>query len=156
MANKLSELILSKIDPNLKRLIGYLPPYKWRILFSVLFMVLAGLGSSLIAKLLGLLTNVGFYDQKTWIIIAAPIGLIFIALLNGGSMFMSNYLLGEVSQSVLHTIRKEIFHRILRWPSSLYQINSTGLVSSKFVFEANVGLSNATKSLIVLVVSLLS
>ncbi|MCG5031354.1 ATP-binding cassette domain-containing protein [Mesosutterella sp. OilRF-GAM-744-9] len=151
MIKTIKQFVLSKIDPDIRRLMGYFPPYKWRIIFSVIFMILAGLGSSLIAKLLGLLTNVGFYDQKAWIIIAAPIGLIFIALLNGGSMFMSNYLLGEVSQAVLQTIRSQIFHRILRWPSSLYQTNSTGMVSSKFVFEANFGLSNATKAFIVLV-----
>lgn len=139
------------IDPNLRRLASYLFPYKTRLIISVFFMVGAGLASSLIAKLLGLLTDAGFYDQKQWIILAAPLGLLGIALLNGVSMFMSNYLLGKVSQSVLKTLRKQLFHRILRWPSKSYQDNSAAMVSSKFVFEANFGLSNATKSFIVLI-----
>jgi subfamily B ATP-binding cassette protein MsbA len=143
--------VSSKADPNLIWLAGYLYPYKYRIAISVFFMITAGLASSLIAKLLGTLTDAGFYDQKAWIILAAPIGLIFIAVLHGGSMYMSNYLLGKVSQSVLRKIRKEIFHRIIHWPSSAYLENTTGSISSKFVFEANFGLSSATKSFIVLI-----
>ncbi len=139
------------INPALRRLISYLPPYKWKIALAVFFMITAGAASSLIATLLGKLTDAGFYNQDAWIILAAPLGLVFIAFLHGGSMFMSNYLLGKVSQSVLITLRKELFHRLLRWPSYTYQKNSTGSVSSKFVFEANVALSNAAKSCITLV-----
>jgi subfamily B ATP-binding cassette protein MsbA len=142
---------IGKIDPNLKWLASYLHPYKMQIAISILFMVAAGLASSLIAKLLGSLTDIGFYKQESWIILAAPIGLIFISVLHGGSMFMSNYLLGKVSQKVLRKLRAQIFHRILHWPSSAYQENSTGMVSAKFVFEANFALSSATKSFIILV-----
>ncbi|MFU0841459.1 MAG: Lipid A export ATP-binding/permease protein MsbA [Burkholderia sp.] len=140
-----------KVDPNLRWLASYLLPYKRYIAISIIFMIAAGLASSLIAKLLGSLTDIGFYKQESWIILAAPIGLIFISVLHGGSMFMSNYLLGKVSQKVLRKLRAQIFHRILRWPSSAYQANSTGQISSKFVFEANFALSSATKSFIVLV-----
>lgn len=139
------------INPSLRRLFSYLPPYRWYIVLSVFFMVAAGAASSLIAKLLGELTDIGFYNQAPWIVIAAPVGLIFISLLHGGSMFMSNYLLGKVSQSVLMTLRQQIFHKFLRWPASAYQKNSAAFISSKFVFEANVALSNATKSAIILV-----
>ena len=114
-------------------------------------MIGAGAASSLIAKLLGMLTDVGFYDQEAWIITAAPIALILISVLHGGSMFMSNYLLGKTSQSVLVKLRGEIFHKLLRWPAETYQKNSTGNVTSKFIFEANVALSNASKSCIILV-----
>lgn len=150
MAN-LKKYLSQLVDPNLKRLAAYLPPYRWKILSATFFMIGAGVASSLIATLLGKLTDVGFYNQQPWIIIGAPVGLIFISILHGGSMFMSNYLLGKVSQAVLKTIRQQIFHRILHWPSNAYQTYSTGLVSSKFVFEANFGLSNGTKSLVILV-----
>lgn len=118
---------------------------------SLLFMVCAGASSSLIAALLGKLTDAGFYDQKEWIVIGAPVALIGVAFLHGGSMFMSNYLLGKTSQSVLLKLRSEIYHKLLRWPAETYQRNSTGNVTSKFVFEANVALSNASKSCIILV-----
>lgn len=147
----LLQRLKSKLNPSLLRLVGYLKPHKGKLLLSVFFMIGAGAASSLIAKLLGMLTDVGFYDQEAWIITAAPIALILISVLHGGSMFMSNYLLGKTSQSVLVKLRGEIFHKLLRWPAEAYQKNSTANVTSKFIFEANVALSNASKSCIILV-----
>lgn len=141
----------SKLNPSLLRLLTYLKPHRGKIAMSIVFMIGAGAASSLIAMLLGKLTDVGFYDQEAWIVVAAPIALIFISVLHGGSMFMSNYLLGKTSQAVLVKLRGEIFHKILRWPAATYQKNSTGNITSKFIFEANVALSNASKSCIILV-----
>lgn len=138
-------------SPSLLRLVTYLKPHRGKIAMSIVFMIGAGAASSLIAMLLGKLTDVGFYDQEAWIVVAAPIALIFISVLHGGSMFMSNYLLGKTSQAVLVKLRGEIFHKILRWPAATYQKNSTGNITSKFIFEANVALSNASKSCIILV-----
>lgn len=141
----------SRISPSMRRLVGYLPPYRWKIALAIFFMVAAGSASGLIATLLGKLTDLGFYEQDPWIIFAAPIGLIFISILHGGSMFMSNFLLGNVSQSVMATLRSQIYHKLIRWPTPTYQANNSGAIGSKFVFEANVALSNATKSVIILV-----
>lgn len=141
----------SKLNPSLLRLVTYLKPHRGKIAMSIVFMIGAGAASSLIAMLLGKLTDVGFYDQEAWIVVAAPIALIFISVLHGGSMFMSNYLLGKTSQAVLVKLRGKIFHKILRWPAATYQKNSTGNITSKFIFEANVALSNASKSCIILV-----
>lgn len=141
----------SKLNPSLLRLVTYLKPHRGKIAMSLVFMIGAGAASSLIAMLLGKLTDVGFYDQEAWIVVVAPIALIFISVLHGGSMFMSNYLLGKTSQAVLVKLRGKIFHKILRWPADTYQKNSTGNITSKFIFEANVALSNASKSCIILV-----
>lgn len=114
-------------------------------------MMLAATSSSLIAMLFGKLTDLGFYDQQPWIVLAAPVALIFVACLHGGSMFMSNYLLARTSQAVLFQLRQELFTKILRWSESVYQRNITGIIASKFVNEANYALSGAAKSSIVLV-----
>lgn len=136
---------------SLRRLLSYFPEHKAKIAISILCMVAAGASSSLLALLLGKLTDIGFYNRDTWIIAAAPIALIVIAIVHGACMFSSNYLLGQVTQAVLKRLRQELFHSFLRWPAEAYQRNSVGLISSKFVFEANVALSNATKSCITMV-----
>ena len=146
----LIQRLQSKLNPNLVRLLAYLKPHKGKLLMSVFFMIGAGAGSSLIALLLGKLTDVGFYDQEEWIVLGAPAALIFIAFLHGGSMFMSNYLLGKTTQSVLVQLRGEIFRKLLRWPAATYQGYPTGAVTSKFIYESNVALSSAAKSSIIL------
>ena len=64
----LIQRLQSKLNPNLVRLLAYLKPHKGKLLMSVFFMIGAGAGSSLIALLLGKLTDVGFYDQEEWIV----------------------------------------------------------------------------------------
>lgn len=151
MFEKLLNLLTKNIDPNLRRLLTYLPKYKGMFIASLIFMALSGCSSSLIATFLGKLTDVGFYEKATWMVLGAPVCLIFIAALNGFCVFMSSYLLSKVSQSILVTLRTQLFTNILYWPAYTYQRNTTGLISSKFVNEANVALSNAAKSVIVLV-----
>ena len=143
--------IKARFSPSLLRLVGYLGPYRWKIALAIFFMITAGAASGLIATLLGKLTDLGFYEQDPWIIYAAPIGLICISILHGGSMFMSNLILGHVSQSVMATLRAQIYQKLIRWPAPTYQKNNSGKIASKFIFQANVALSNATKSSIILV-----
>lgn len=143
--------IKARFSPSLLRLVGYLGPYRWKIALAIFFMITAGAASGLIATLLGKLTDLGFYKQDSWIIYAAPIGLICISILHGGSMFMSNLILGHVSQSVMATLRAQIYQKLIRWPAPTYQKNNSGNIASKFIFQANVALSNATKSSIILV-----
>lgn len=142
---------LKVLSPGLQRLARYIVQYKVSIVLALIAMIGAGAASSLIAVLLGKLTDIGFYQQEPWIIIAAPVGLIFISALNGGSMLASSYLLARISQSVMMTLRRELFARILRWPATAYQNNPTALIASKFINEANFALSSAAKSAIILV-----
>ncbi len=130
---------------------GYMPEQRWNLGGAVFFMLLAATTSSLIAVLFGKLTDLGFYQQQPWVVIAAPIGLILVACLHGGSMFMSNYLLARASQSILYRLREQLFEKILHWSEDVYQRNITGIIASKFVNEANGALSGAAKSAIVLV-----
>lgn len=140
-----------RLNPSLSRLIKYLPTYRRLIYSAIFFMLTAAVSSSLIAVLIGKLTDTGFYEKQPFIILAAPLGLIFIAALNGGSMFLSNYLLSKASQSLLKELRQELFIKILHWPAVFYQTNQTGIIASKFVNEASVGLSQTTRSAIILV-----
>ena len=141
----------NKLDPDLRRLATYLPKYRWLVGGAIACMVVAAASSSLVASLLGKLTDLGFYNKQAWIIVAAPIALIAVSFLHGGSMFLSNYLLSRASQFLLQELRQQLFAKILRWPAAAYQNNSTGLIASKFVNEANVALSKAAKSAVILV-----
>ena len=125
MPSKLS--VLRKLDPNFIRLLGYIKPHRGKLILSMLFMVVAAGSSSLIAMLLGKLTQVGFYKKEAWIILGAPIGLMIIAVLHGTSTYMSAYLLGKVNQGALITLREEMFAKMIRWPAKTYQENTRAL-----------------------------
>ena len=135
----------------MRRFVSYVLPFKKRVLLALCAMIASAGASSLMALLLGKLTDAGFYEKDPQIVIAAPLGLVLIAGLNGLGMLASNVLLSGVSQSVMMRFRAEMFGRFMHWPQDAYQRNATGLILSKFVNEANFALSNATKSLIIFV-----
>lgn len=145
------KLLRDGIDPNLKRLYGYLWVYKGTIALATVFLLGSASMSSLTATLLGQLTDIGFYEKEAWVIFAAPAALIGVSLLFAVSTVMSSVLMAKVSQNVLVKLRGQLFENILRWPANQYQSNPTGLVSSKFVNEAAIALGGATDSLIVLI-----
>lgn len=138
-------------DPALTRLFRYALPYKWQLVMASIWIVGAASMSSLTATLLGRLTDLGFYEKEPWVIAAAPATLIGVTLLYAVSTVMSTYLLTKISQSMLVTLRTELFARILHWPFANYQSHSTGLVCSKFVNEANIALGGAVSAAIILV-----
>ena len=138
-------------DPALTRLFRYALPYKWQLVMASIWIVGAASMSSLTATLLGKLTDLGFYEKEPWVIAAAPATLIGVTLLYAVSTVMSTYLLTKISQSMLVTLRTELFARILHWPFSNYQSHSNGLVCSKFVNEANIALGGAVSAAIILV-----
>lgn len=143
--------LLRLADPDLLRIYRYLLPHKWMIALGCVFMGGAASMSSLTATLLGKMTNLGFYEQESWVIAAAPAALIGVTLLFGFCTVASSWVMAKVSQAVLCTLRAELYERIMTWPASEYQRNPTGVICSKFINEANIALSGATSALIVVV-----
>ena len=144
-------ILSKKIDPAFIRLFKYLLPYKGKLCLAVFFLVGSASTSSLTATLLGKLTDLGFYQQEKWVIIAAPVALLLISLAFAVCTVLSSYVMRDISESILYKIRLKLFENILHWPAQEYQDHSTGLVSSKFVNEASIALGGATESLIVMV-----
>ena len=139
------------MDPDLARLAQYALPYRWKLLGAACWMVIVAGTTAVTSKLLGMLTEQGFYEQDSSMIVLAPAALIIITLLYAVALVMSSYLLTKVSQSMLVTLRGELFSRMLRWPMQTYRQYSSGTVSSKFINEANMALSGAAQSAMVLV-----
>ena len=71
-------------NPYMMRLFRYLPPYKWLIIGAAVAMVVSGGASSLIALVLGKLTDMGFYDKDPSVIYWAPM------LLSASPSFMAD------------------------------------------------------------------
>lgn len=138
-------------DPYVSRLMGYLPPYTKKIIWAIVFMVIGSSSSSLIAVLLGKLTDMGFYEHNPVIVWWTPIGLIGITLLHSGTQYLSNYTLLKVSQDVLITIRSQMFRQMINWSSQTYQRYLSGKIVSKFVNEASGALGSAAELLTVMI-----
>ena len=130
---------------SVKRLFSYLLAYKSTIAIAVVAMLLSAATSSLIALLLGKLTDMGFYEKNPVVMWWAPAALVGIALVHGGATFTSSYLLQKISQSVLVQLRESMFRNVISWPARTYQRYTSGAVISKFVNEASNALGTAAE-----------
>ena len=139
------------LDKDLGRLYTLFFPYKYRILLASLFLTGSALTSSVAASLLGKMTNEGFYGNESWLIWGAPLGLLLVTASFAFCSIMSSYILAKVTQSVLVSLRLDLFKKILNWPAPQYQTHTTGLVTSKFVNEATLALTGAIDALVILV-----
>ena len=138
MSKKLVDRLPIFSDPYVRRLLGYLPAHKKEIALAVVCMILGAASSSLIALLLGKLTDLGFYEHNPAIVWWTPVGLIGISILHGGTQFHSNYLLQRVSQHVLVRIRRLMFSHLIQWSSQTYQRYMPGKIVS---FDPSTGLA---------------
>lgn len=130
-------------NPYLIRLFRYLPPYKWYLVGAGAAMAAGGGASSLIALILGKLTDMGFYEKDPMVAVLAPIALIGVSVLNGGAQYISSYLLVRVSQSIMLEIRTLMFERISHWSDALFFKYRCSTVQAKFINEASTALSQA-------------
>lgn len=146
-----NQIMLKKLpilrNPALMRLFGYLPPYKWTIVAAMIAMLVSGGSSSLIALVLGRLTDMGFHEHNPDAVWWAPAALVLITILYGGSQYLSQFWLVRVSQSVLKEIRMVMFDRVLRWREETVSQYRVGQVQAKFINEASNALGGAAATL---------
>lgn len=126
-----------------KRLFSYVLQYKKRIAIALCAMIVNAGASSLIAILVGQLTDKGFYEKDPNAIWWAPGALLAISLAYGVASFVSAYYLQSISQSVLFNFRNALFSRVLRWPAEVYQRRNSGLVMTTFLNQAGTALGGA-------------
>ncbi len=129
----------------LLRLFRYLPPYKWYLIGAAAAMVAGGGASSLIALILGKLTDMGFYQKDSIVAYLAPLALIGISILHGGSQYLSSFLLVRVSQGILLEVRTLMFSRMVRWSDELFMKHRCAEIQAKFINEASTALVQAAK-----------
>ena len=80
-----------------------------------------------------------------------PIAIVFIALMRGTGTFMGNYFISVVSTSLVHSLRTELFNRLLLLPSAFYDRQAMGHLVAKVTFHVSQVTGAATDALRVLI-----
>ena len=127
-----------------RRLFSHVIRYKKWLAVAMVAMVVTAGSSSLIAILVGQLTDKGFYEKDPTAIWWAPGALLVISLAYGISSFVSAYFLQIISQDILCKFRTQLFSRVLRWPASTYQKRNSGMVVSVFINQAGTSWTRST------------
>ena len=122
---------------TLNRLIQYLKPHIGLIIGSLLAMAIVAASETSIPALMKPLLDRGFtgeLNNKLW---QVPVFLVGLAVIRSVAQFFSNYLLTRVINSVLLTLREQMFHTLLRARTVFFQQNSASHLINAVVFEVN-------------------
>ncbi|MBQ8171850.1 MAG: ABC transporter ATP-binding protein [Oscillospiraceae bacterium] len=127
----------------LKRLIGYMKPYRAKVIFVAICIVIssvAGVASSLFIKTLiddHILPMVGVTDPDFSGLLTAILGMCIIFVLGILSTLFFNRMMAEISQGVMKNIRDEMFSHMQKLPIKYFDTNTHGDVMSFYTNDTD-------------------
>ncbi len=155
------------------RLLGYIVPYWWVFGLSLLGYIVYSLGNVLLADMMqflldalnqsdkadsGLVSRVAyglFYeegmDKLEFTRLAFPISLVVLAFIRSMGFFVGTYFMNHVARNLIHTLRCELFDKMLVAPSAYYDSHSQGVLISKITFNVEQVSGAVTKALKIIV-----
>src|SRR4249919_584784 len=114
---------------TLKRLLGYSAPYRARMAWAILGMVVYAIGSAGLAYLIKPIFDSVLPKQQEVSVIAWAIVAVY--LLKGIGSFVSSYLMAGVGQRVVMDIRNALYRHILNQSAGFFAHGATGRLLSR-------------------------
>ncbi|TDG13995.1 lipid A export permease/ATP-binding protein MsbA [Seongchinamella unica] len=155
------------------RLLAYVVPYWWVFALSLAGYIVYSLGNVLLADMMqflldalnqsdkadsGLVSRVAyglFYeegmDKLEFTRLAFPISLVVLAFIRSMGFFVGTYFMNHVARNLIHTLRCELFDKMLVAPSAYYDSHSQGVLISKITFNVEQVSGAVTKALKIIV-----
>lgn len=129
-----------------KRLLSYLKPYKMRLIWASLFMMLT---SGLIAAQSYLVKPVldkVIIGKDLKLGLFLPPALILVAVLKGISWYARDYLMGYIGQRIVNDIRQQLYSHVTSLSFSYFTKTPTGVIMSRIVNDVNLVQGALTKA----------
>src|SRR5882762_4766807 len=115
--------------PTLRRLLGYATPYRARMAWAVLGMIVYAIGSAGLAYLIKPIFDSVLPKQQA---LAATAWLIVgVYLLKGIGSYVSAYLMTDVGQRVVMDVRNDLYRHILGQSAGFFAHGATGRLLSR-------------------------
>lgn len=114
---------------TLRRLFSYSAPYRGRLLYALVGMVVYAIGYATLAYLVKPIFDNVLPNQEGVATIAELIVVVY--LLKGMGSYASSYLMTDVGQRVVMDLRNELFHHILGQSAGFFAQGATGRLLSR-------------------------
>ncbi|MBL8529662.1 MAG: lipid A export permease/ATP-binding protein MsbA [Burkholderiales bacterium] len=120
----------------LRRLLSYMLPYWRRFLFAMLGMMVAAVTQPALAALMKPLLDGTFVRRDPFWMQLAPVLIVALMLIQGLGTFVSVYGSNWLGNKVVFDLRAQMFRKLLTLPTSYFESNASGVVVSRFTFDA--------------------
>lgn len=147
----MTELSVDSSVQIYRRLLSYAWPYKGVFLLATLGMLGLAVTSGAFVALMKPIIDGGFVDKDPAIIQLIPIGVICLFAFRGLSSFTAEYCINWVGRKVTFDIRNALFSHLMRLPSGFYDINASGMLIAKLIFDVEQLARAATNAVLVVV-----
>jgi ATP-binding cassette, subfamily B, bacterial MsbA len=128
------------------RLLGYLKPYWLLFALSICGFILYSASQPAMAQfmeyLLDFINDRG--DSPAWMPTVIIMGIVLVRSIGA---FFGNYLIARVSFSVVHTLRMQLFNRLVHLPGRYFDNHSSGHLISVITYNVNGVTTAATDAL---------
>lgn len=134
-----------------RRLLNYGLPY-WKIfLLAVGAMLLYAATDTGFAALMKPLLDGNFIDRDPAVIKMVPLALIGLFLFRGLSGFVSRYAMTWIGRNIIHTLRNEMYQRLLHLPCRYYDRQAAGHLLSRLTYDVEQVAEASTNTVTILI-----
>ncbi len=152
-----------------RRLLGYVVPHWFMFALSLVGYIVYSLGNVLLADLMqflldslndsdkvdsGIISGItykyfdsGNLTRVEFARTAVPVAMVLMAAIRASGFFMGAYCMSHVARGLIHTLRCELFDKMLVAPSAYYDVYNQGALISKITFNVEQITGAVTKAL---------
>jgi subfamily B ATP-binding cassette protein MsbA len=120
-----------------RRLLSYLKPYRIRLLWAAVFMLLSSAMISaqtyLVKPVIDKVIIGNDWELGRWV----PLALILVSVLKGITWYARGYFMGYIGQRVVNDIRDQLYSHIQQLSFSYFTRTPTGVIMSRIVNDVN-------------------
>ncbi|MDI3261282.1 MAG: lipid A export permease/ATP-binding protein MsbA [Fulvimonas sp.] len=120
-----------------RRLLGYLAPYRWVGVGTVVGLILDALGLTVFVQLIKPMIDGLFVEKDPQTIFWLPIVILIVAAVRGVASYVSDYGMGLLGRGVVKDIRKDVFASYLRLPVAHFVQEASGQQISRITYTAD-------------------
>ncbi len=113
------------------RLLGYLKPYRVRLITAVTCSGLVAAMSAAYAWLVRPVLDGIFISKDETLLLVLPLALLVVAVLKSAFSYGQNYLITYVGSHVITDVRQELFRQFMRLPVAYHDVNTSGRLMSR-------------------------
>lgn len=128
------ELYDKALDPQVaRRLIGFVAPYKWEMLFAAFLMLVATASSVIGPYLVKIAIDDGLTARNEIALRNAVLAYLIAALIRWGFIYWRVKIMAKVGQSVIYDMRKQLFDHLQKLSLGFYSRYSVGRVITRII-----------------------
>ena len=147
-----SDLRSSESGPRLlRRLLGYILNYNLCFVLAIIGMVGNGLTDTVFVSTIKPLLDDGINAHNSNVLFWMPWVVIGIVALRGLSQFLSDYNINYIGNTVVMTLQREVFAKLLRMPVSFYDRHKSGELIAKITYDAEQVKDTASDAIVTIV-----